>query len=124
MGLIQQAKELIEQITVNSDDFAVAITLTSPTGTTATIKGLHTKHHLGIDTDGNMVNTKKAHVSFSEKYLTDVSYPIRNAAGEVDLKKHKVSVKDSTGTAKNYMIQSWYPDETVGLIVCILEDFG
>lgn len=102
--------------------FAEEITLTAPDATTITLNGLHSKIYLGVDTDGVTVSSKKAHVSFSEKFLTDASYPVRNTAGEVDLKNHKVDVKDSTGVVKNYVVEEWFPDEEVGFIVCILED--
>lgn len=123
MGLREQAKADIESITSNLNDWAIEMTFVAPTAETATIKGIHSKHHLGVDTDGNMVNSKKAHVSFSEKFLTDVSYPVRNAKGEVDLTGHKVTVKDSTGIAKDYIMKSYFPNETIGLITCILEDY-
>lgn len=123
MSLIAQAKKDSEKITSNSNGWAVQMTFTAPDSTTATINGIHSKHHLGVDTDGNMVNSKKAHVSFSEKFLTDLGYPVRNAAGEVALTGHKVSVKDSTGIVKNYIMFSFFPDETIGLIVCILNDY-
>lgn len=123
MGLREQAKKDIEFITSNLNDFGIEMTFTAPTDETAIITGLHTKHHLGVNTDGEIVNSKKAHVSFSEKFLTDLNYPLRNANGEVDLKSHKVAVKDSTDIVKNYVISQWFPDETVGLIACILVDF-
>lgn len=121
MGLIDQIQADIKSITSNLNDFGVAMILTAPTNETITITGIHTKHHLGIDTDGNMVNSKKASIAFSESLL--VGYPCRNLSQEVNLKNHKVSVKDSTIILKNYRVQSWFPDETIGLIVCILEDF-
>ena len=66
------------------------------------IQGLHTKIHLGVDTDGNMVNAKKAHISFSEDNVLALGFSIRNIKGEVDLRKWKVDVKDSTGIVKKY----------------------
>lgn len=122
MSLLDDIRQDIADITSDSEGFGQEIVLTAPDATTLTITGLHTKIHLGVDTDGNMVNSKKAHVSFAEKFLTDASYPVRNTKGEVDLKKHKVDVKDSTGLVKNYLVKEWFPDETLGLIVCILED--
>ncbi|MFN8317146.1 MAG: hypothetical protein U0T32_11935 [Chitinophagales bacterium] len=124
MGLVDKIKKDIEKITSNSKEFGVEMTLTAPTHEIIIIKGLHTKHHLSVGTDGSLLNSKNAHVSFSEKFLTDSLYPVRNTSGEVDLKNHRVDVKDSTGVVKKYLIQHWFPDETVGLIVCILEDFA
>jgi hypothetical protein len=124
MSLYDLAKADIQQITSNPDEWSREITFTAPTGEIAIINGLHTKHHLGIDTEGARVNSKNAHISISEKLLTDASYPVRNAIGEVSLFNHRVAVADSTGIVKNYKITENYPDETIGLIVCILSDLS
>jgi hypothetical protein len=124
MGLYEQAKKDIEQITSNTNEWAEVITFIAPDLTTATITGLRSKIHLGVDTDGAMVNSRKTHISFSEKFLTDAGYPVRNDAGEVNIIAHRVNVKDSTGTIKKYVVQNIFPDETVGLIACTLEDFN
>src|SRR5258706_238985 len=78
-----------------------------------------------VSTEGEMISSKVAHVSVSEKLLTDAGYPVRNAKGHVDLNGHKVNVKDSTGIVNNYILSNggWYPDEMLGHIVCILEFF-
>jgi len=70
------------------------------------------------------MNVKNAHISFSEALLTDVSYPVRNINGEVQLRGHKITTKDSTGVDKNYIITENFPDETIGMIVCILGDYA
>jgi len=70
-----------------------------------------------------VVNTKNAHISFSEQQLIDALYPYRNTGDEVALFNHKIDVKDSTGNIKNYVIREWFPDETIGVILCILGDF-
>ncbi|KKN54307.1 hypothetical protein LCGC14_0593620 [marine sediment metagenome] len=123
MGLIDRAKSDIKAITSNPDEFGVSMTFTAPSGETATLNGLHSKHHMSMDTDGNMISSKNAHISVSEELLTAQNYPVRKA-GEVNLKNHRVSVKDSTGISKDYVIREWYPDETIGLITCILGSHG
>ncbi len=104
--------------------FAVDITFVAPDATTVTVPGLHSKHHLAVDTDGTRVSSKTANISVYEKALTDLGYPTRNAAGDVDMKKHKVTCKDSTGNDCTYLIDEVYPDETVGLITCSLVTFN
>lgn len=124
MGLIDIINRDIRKITTNLNGFGVAIKVTTPDNVTSVdIVGLHTKHHLGIDTEGNQVNTKNAHIAISEQVLIDLAYPVRNLSNEVDLKGHKIIVKDSTGSNRNYVIREWFPDETIGLIVCILGDY-
>ncbi len=122
MGLIAQAKADIKQITSNEDDFGVVLTFTAPTAEVATVAGIHTKKHFAIDTEGNAMNSKQAHISVSEELLTEADYPVRTY-GEVNLKNHKVAVADSTGTVCTYIIKQWFPNETVGLITCLLEVF-
>ena len=126
MNLIEQAAKDILAITSNSaSGFGKTITLTTPDGATVLdITGLSTKHHIGYDTEGNSVNVKNAHVSFSESLLTAASYPVRNINGEVQLRGHKITTKDSTGIDKHYIITENFPDETVGFIVCILGDYA
>jgi hypothetical protein len=126
MGIIARAIRDINRITGNLDGFGVAITLTAPTGEIANITGLHSKTHLAVDTDGNAMSTKQARVSFSEQNLVTANplYPFRNANGDVDLEKHLVDVADSTGVIKHYMVSKRMPDETVGLILIYLEEYG
>jgi hypothetical protein len=125
MGLLAQAKKDIEQITSNLNGWAAVLRFTSPTNEEVTINGLHTKHWTQNDPDtGRVINSKNAHISFSEQWMIDAGYQIRSASGEVYLSGHKVHVSDSTGFEKDYIIREWYPDETIGLIVCILGDYG
>lgn len=125
MGLIEQAKEDIEEITSDLEGFGVEMVLTAPTGEVLPITGLHTKHHLAIDQETmKQVNSKNAHISVSEQFLIDAGYPYRNADNEVYLQGHLVTVNDSTGNSCVYVIREWFPDRTIGLIVCILGDYS
>lgn len=124
MSILAMAKADILQITSDPNGFSSELEFISPTGIKATIRGTHSKHHLAISNEaGRPVNSKNAHAGFVEKLLTDLLYPVRNAKGEVYLKDHRLNVVDSTGIKKNYVIKEWYPDETLGFIVCILGDF-
>ncbi len=124
MNIYDRANKDIQQITSNKNGAGTEIKLSTPDGsTTVNIIGIHTKIHLGVDTEGNMVNAKKSHISFSEQLLTTAGYPVRNSKGEVDLNGHLVEVKDSTGITKKYTMQNIFPDEAVGLISCTLEDY-
>ena len=85
--------------------------------------GFSSKHHINFDADGNSINSKNAHICISETELVSLGYPVRNANNEVDLYLHRVSVSDSSGLTKEYVINEIFPDETLGLITCILGDF-
>jgi hypothetical protein len=124
MGLIQQAINDLKAITSNSNDFGVPVTFTSKAfGTIVTVNAIHNKIHLGVDAQGNVIYSKNATVSVSEPLLNDVGYVTRNASGEVDMKNDLIDVKDSSGVLKNYIVKSKMPDETIGLIVLVLEDY-
>lgn len=122
MGLIEQINKDIQQITGNLNEFGIQLTLISPSSDIASVVGIHAKHHTGFDDEGFPINSKIASVAISEQFLTDQNYPTR-INGEVNLKRHKVKAKDSTGVENTYMIREFFPDETIGLIVCILGDY-
>lgn len=105
--------------------FSEPIGLITPDGATrADTFGLASKHFINFDTDGLPVNSKNAHICLDESDLVEKGYSARNLTGEISLINHKIEVKDSTGVIKNYVIQETFPDETLGLIVCILGDYG
>lgn len=124
-SLLDRAKKDLQKITTNkSSGFAQDIILTNPVGVSITIQGLHTKTHLDVDQEGNITSTKKGNVSFSEQILIDAGYKIRNAADEVDLRDYIVEVKDSTGKLCKYISKTWFPDEHLGHITILLEDYS
>lgn len=137
MGLLETARNQIRDITSNLSEWGVLMTFKTPAVSTFdytfdesfntnqmfTMRGLHTKHHLGINQDsGQRVNTKNASVTVSERFFTQNGYPLRDANNEVNMNGHQVAVKDSTGKICTYIIREWYPDETLECIVCILGD--
>lgn len=123
MGLLEQARLDMQQITGNSSEFGVSMTFTAPDSSTCTVVGFHTKHHMAYNDIGEQINHKKASVAISEIQFTENSYPCRNSDGEIYLENHLVSVVDSTGLSKNYVCEQWFPDEALGLLVIILGDY-
>lgn len=105
---------------INNSDFGVDCAFTPPVGDTVSVKALFTSHNNSVSTDGIPMNAKNIHISVSESDLLALEYTVRNSSGEVDLKNHIVQFADSTGTTKNFVIKETIPDETLGLIVCIL----
>lgn len=124
MGLVALAQAHWKAFSSNqTTGFGVSITLAVPVGQgsqSITIGGLHTVHHLNVDTMGNITNAKNAYIGISEDLLT--GYPVRNVNGKIDLKNHRISVANSTGISQLYFIKEAWPDETVGLIVINLGD--
>ena len=121
--IFQLAKRDSKRI-VTSGGFEETITISTATGSnTLTLTGLATKHHLNFNSDGLPINSKNVHICIDEDVLTAAGYPVRNAKGEVNLLKHRVSFPDNTGVIKNYVVNENFPDETLGLIVLILSDY-
>ena len=121
-GLLEAAR-LDAKKFVTEGGFQEDITLKTPDGaSTIQLPGFATKHHINFDTDGTSVNAKNAHICIDENYLSDSNYPVR-VNEEVNLLNHRVSFKDSSGVVKNYIVKENFPDETLGLIVCVLGDF-
>ena len=122
-SLIQLAKRDAKKF-VTSGGFQVDIKLTTKSrDKNLELTGFATKHHINFDSDGLPVNSKNVHICIDEDILKANSYPVRNAKGEVDLVGHFVTYMDSTDTNRNYVIRETFPDEVLGLIVCILSDF-
>ena len=110
---------------VTKGGFQEKITLTTPDSSISIeTTGFASKHWINFDTDGNASNSKNAHICLDETELIKANYPVRNADKEVYLLRHRVAVEDSSKEVKNYVIIESFPDETLGLIVCILGDYG
>lgn len=124
MGMIETAQAAVKRIRTDPNGFTKLIQFTAADGiTTATIRGMSSVIHLGVDNQGEFVNTRKAHISFSESSLSDTGYPVRDSNDVLILKGNRVGVIDSTGIIKQYIIREIYPDEALGLLVCMLGDF-
>ena len=103
--------------------FSVDIELTTPDKLTSyETSGLATKHHISINSEGLPINSKNAHVLLDEKELTELGIQVRDLNGEVKLINYFVKVKDSSDVLREYVISENLPNETIGMIVCILSD--
>ena len=124
MGMIEQAQADVKRIRTDPRGFTKSMVFTKKDGSqTATIYGMHAKINQTMDTMGNIINGKKAHISIAEEALTDRGYTVRDGNSEVALIGDRVSVADSTGVVREYEIRETIPDQTVGLIVCFLFEF-
>lgn len=121
---MDQIKKDIEQITSNSNEFAVTLSFTSKTSEIATIKGLYSDHSNDYDENGNSITGKFTHVSISEKYLTDLSYPTRNNNNLLNMKGHLVTVHYADNSSKQYIVDDQRPDYTINLHTLILAEYN
>jgi len=119
-NLLAQARADMQKI-VQSGGFQDDIVLSTADGSIeVAVQGLASGIHVAFDSEGNSVDSNKAHVSIPEQTLISLGYPVRNASGRVSLKNHKVKVKDAVGNDQNFVINSAQPNETTGLLICIL----
>lgn len=108
---------------ITEGGFESDITITTPSGDiTLETTGWAPKHHISFDTDGTPINAKNVHICLDEDKLIEGGIPVR-INEEVFLKDYRITVKDSSGIDKKYVVKENFPDETLGLIVCILGDF-
>lgn len=122
-NLLQLAKRDAKHF-IKNGGFQETISLTTPDkAKTISLTGFATKHWINIDTDGNPVNSKNAHVTIDESQLVELGYPVRNAKEEINLINHIVKYVDSSGVEKSYKVRENFPDEVLGLIVLILGDY-
>lgn len=120
MGLLSQIKADAKIILGNQNDFAIPVRFIHG-AQDVTVNAIHTRHNLGIDTEGNRVNTPNAHVTVSEELLVNAGYTVR-INDEVRMVGHVVYATDSAGIERKYLIAQTFPDETIGTITCMLED--
>lgn len=122
--LLEAARRDIKKILSSKDGFGETITISNPSdGKTLIVEGLHSKHFIQFDSEGNPMNSKNAHISIIESDLIGAEIETRKANGNIDIRHLVVSVSDSTGIQKTYCINENWPSETTGLIVCVLGDY-
>lgn len=125
MDMMSLIKRDVATITTVVGGFSVPIKFIHPSdGEEVTVRGLHARHHLSFSTDGMPINGVNAHVSVSESEFVRVAYDYQNANNEISLKGHFVEATDSGNITRLYEVREWYPDETIGLIVCVLTDIS
>lgn len=120
MGLSEQIKRDIEQITSNAGDFGVSLSFKAPDGTEATVTGYYADHSNAYSLDGQPVTGEITSVAVSEQFLIDQNYPTRNQAGLITFNHHLVTISYADGRTVKYRIVEWKPDYTVNLIVLLL----
>ena len=123
-GNLMQLARRDAKFFVTNGGFEESITMTTPSADkTFSLTGFATKHFINFDSDGLPINSKNVHICIDENILISQGYPLRNAKDEVHLKGHIIAYPDSTGNIKKYVVRENFPDETLGLIVCILNDY-
>lgn len=120
--LLDRAKKDAIRIITNGG-FETEITLTKGLVSVET-KGLAPSTHLTFDSDGLAVNTSKRRVCVSETDLVVKGLTVRNAKNDVYLVGVLLSFADNSGVTKTYVVGENWTDNTLGVIVLILEKYA
>lgn len=128
MGLVDIAKSDWQKISSDSGPTGAGqeLIFQSPTNAVAIVTGLATTHHMAVAYDPETgaekkVNVKNVHVSVSEQLLIDAAYPVRDSNGRVAMNGHNVRFVNSADQSLRYSIAECFPDETIGVIVFMLQ---
>lgn len=121
IDLLAAARQDMQTI-ATTGGFTADISLSTPDGSaSASITGLSTgRWESYTDGQGNPVNSRSRHIAIPEQTLAGLNYPVRNAGGEVAMTNHRIVVKDVDGQERKYVISQCHPNETTGLLVCLL----
>lgn len=88
------------------------------------VQGLATRHRQTFDPENGLPMVGlNAHCSFSEKTLIDLGLTTRSTNNNIIVKKWKVKWTDDIGEVQ-YIIEEPMPDETLGIIRCMLGEFN
>ena len=123
MSLLNRAREDFARHISGESGFGVDITFYNQPSPEVVIRGIGMAHHMSEDSEGHVINTRNSHISFSEKQANDAGIVTRNSDGEVALEKVLVSFADSASILRRYSIKQVFPDETVGIIYCVLNSY-
>jgi hypothetical protein len=72
---------------------------------------------------GTPTVSKTARCMVSERALVAAGYPVRNTAGKVNMKGHRITFEDNNGEQVVFVIAEQYPNQLTGLIRLQLNDF-
>lgn len=125
MGLRAQAAADFRSIV--EDDaagFGWPVALTSPSGATATLKGLTTDVGVTIDTDtGLPVVGRRASVVFSRTSLATAGIGTPSQVSEESRRPWVVEFSDASGVAHRYKVIETMPDRALNALACVLESY-
>lgn len=122
MSLVERSRRDMQSITSKMSDFAVPAIFTDLSSEVAEVNVIHTKHNLGYTPEGVEMNVRTSSIAVSNTKVLEANadYSFLNAKSDVTYLGHSVTVPDSNGIQRNYIVSENYPDENLGLTVLIL----
>lgn len=125
MGLREQAAADLRAIAEDDvDGFGWEITLTDPSGTTATVTGLSTDVSLMIDPEtGLAVSGRRASIAIAMATLTEAGLTRPRAIAESAGRPWLATFDDIEGASHTFKISEVRPDAAIGVVLCFLEAY-
>lgn len=122
-----RAQAALDARAILNDDvagFGWPITITSPDGKTAQVKGFTSDISQTIDPQtGVAVVGRHATIAVSMASLAEVGLGIPAGVTSERLKPWVVAFADTAGALLTFKVQEAMPDRTVGVVVCHLEAY-
>ncbi len=116
---IADAQRIVEDVT---SGFGTLVTVTNPSGATAAISGLVSDVFESISPDtGVVVSGRQAQVTFSLSSLASLGVP--SGTSSKNAKPWVLEFADAKGVSHVFKVVEARPDNTLGLIVCVLENY-
>lgn len=124
MSLRARAAASVRFILENAAGFAVPITVTNPSGVTVALLGLTKDIAQKIDPEtGVLVAAREASVTLSIASLQELGVGLPQAIASRQSKPWVVQFYDQLGVLHTFKVSDARPDQTVGAIVCMLEEY-
>lgn len=125
---MQQAANLIKQVTTDAAGFAIPVIFTITDGVTVTSKTCNAVailHGLYIDERGVACVQATSRIMVSEPALVDAGFPTRDTNKKLSLKDCNVTFTDfATGVQATYVIREAIGNNFTGLTTCTLGTTG
>lgn len=124
MSLREQAGLDLRTIVEDLDGFGWPITVTDPSGLSATLTGLSTDIGHTIDPEtGIAVSGRRASVAITIASLAEAGLGIPRAIADQSSKPWVIAFADIGGSSHTFKVCDAMPDRAIGLVTCLLEGY-
>lgn len=126
MGLRELAEQDLGAILEDdATGFGWPVTLTDPAGTVLSLVGFSDDISLAIDPDtGQLVSGRLASVALRTSTLYAAGLSLPRGVQDTTGRPWVVTFDDINGQPYTFMVRTSSPDRTLGLVVCILENYS
>lgn len=125
MGINADAAEGVEDILSAEGQPCIFTVTDGVTFFSATVQAVPSSYTQLFDEGfgGTPTVSKTARCMVSERALVAAGYPVRNTAGKVNMKGHRITFDDNNGEQVVFVVAEQYPNQLTGLIRLQLNDF-